>query len=97
MIDLFSIFTKGGILLFKSAKEEKKIEVVNELIKNVLMESRESGNNTILANYKLHWRFSNELDLVFVVSCYYHFRSFIKRFLNLIMLMLYLTLFRPNL
>lgn len=73
MLDLFTIFSKGGIVLwcFQSTSQISQffIPSVNSLIKTVILQERTSSNN----NYEqdslsLKYRLDNEFDLVFVIA-----------------------------
>jgi len=73
MLDLFTIFSKGGIVLwcFQSTSQISQLFVpsVNSLIKTVILQERTSSNN----NYEqdslsLKYRLDNEFDLVFVIA-----------------------------
>ena len=73
MIDLFCIFTTGGLILwsksFVTSNDFKSL--LNDLIKSILMDEKKtqeyymplSGNGIIL-----RWRILNELGLIFVVA-----------------------------
>jgi len=73
MLDLFTIFSKGGIVLwcFQSTSQISQFFApsVNSLIKTVILQERTSSNN----NYEqdslsLKYRLDNEFDLVFVIA-----------------------------
>ncbi|XP_049874961.1 signal recognition particle receptor subunit alpha [Pectinophora gossypiella] len=69
MLDLFSIFSKGGIVLwcFQSTSEIFTPSV-NALIRSVILQER-SGNNTFgHAALTLQYKLDNEFELVFVVA-----------------------------
>jgi len=76
MLDLFSIFSKGGILLwcFKGAgllpKEwEAFTPTINELIKSVLLQERAVKNNYWESGQlALRYKMENEFELVFVIA-----------------------------
>ncbi|KAI9297596.1 P-loop containing nucleoside triphosphate hydrolase protein [Neoconidiobolus thromboides FSU 785] len=68
MLDLFTIFTKGGIVLFTANLRSVRLSSVDELISQIFVESRHGENSALLNNQKFHWTFENELDLVFVVA-----------------------------
>ena len=72
MIDLFCIFTTGGLILFdKSFTELSNYEIINDLIKNILMDEKHNqeyykpinGNGIIV-----RWRILNEKGIIFVVA-----------------------------
>ncbi|KAJ0176262.1 hypothetical protein K1T71_008436 [Dendrolimus kikuchii] len=69
MLDLFSIFSKGGIVLwcFQSTSEIFSPSV-NALIRSVILQER-SGNNSFNHNsLTLQYKLDNEFELVFVVA-----------------------------
>ncbi|KAL7020166.1 hypothetical protein ACKWTF_011396 [Chironomus riparius] len=69
MLDLFTIFTKGGIVLwcFRNTSEFFAPSV-NALIRNVLMQER--GGNSSYSHDKLtlQYKLDNEFELIFVVA-----------------------------
>ncbi|CAH2230114.1 jg19588 [Pararge aegeria aegeria] len=84
MLDLFSIFSKGGIVLwcFQSTSEIFTPSV-NALIRNVILQER-SGNNTFSHNaLSLQYKLDNEFELVFVVAYQRILQlSYVDKFLN---------------
>lgn len=68
MLDLFTILTKGGFVLFQKTFAPINGSPVQDLIKNVLIEERSATNTYTKENYALKWTFANESDLVFVVA-----------------------------
>ncbi|XP_046967837.1 signal recognition particle receptor subunit alpha homolog [Vanessa cardui] len=84
MLDLFSIFSKGGIVLwcFQSTSEIFSPSV-NALIRNVILQER-SGNNTFNHNaLSLQYKLDNEFELVFVVAYQRILQlSYVDKFLN---------------
>lgn len=69
MLDLFTIFSKGGIVLwYFQGTSQLFTNSVNELIKNVMLQERGVStawnHNTLSLQYKL----DNEFELVFVVA-----------------------------
>lgn len=68
MIDIFSIFDKGGSLLFseKYNASVKNEETINVLINSVLLEERSSAKMWTQGEYTYKWTLDNELGLVFV-------------------------------
>jgi hypothetical protein len=66
MIDLFTVFTRGGKVLWKH--EEHKVEgrPVHELIQRVLLEERAAATSYTHGNWTLQWAFDNDAELVFV-------------------------------
>ncbi|CAO1441202.1 unnamed protein product [Diamesa serratosioi] len=69
MLDLFTIFTKGGIVLwcFRSTNE-LFAPPVNALIRNVLMQERSGKNTYDHNNLTLQYKLDNEFELIFVVA-----------------------------
>ncbi|XP_050677680.1 signal recognition particle receptor subunit alpha homolog [Leptidea sinapis] len=84
MLDLFSIFSKGGIMLwcFQSTSEIFSPSV-NALIRNVILQER-SGNNSYNHNaLTLQYKLDNEFELVFVVAYQKILQlSYVDKFLN---------------
>lgn len=68
MLDLFTIVTKGGFVLFQKTFAPINGSPVQDLIKNVLIEERAGTDSYSKDNYALKWTFANENDLVFVVA-----------------------------
>ncbi|RCH86546.1 hypothetical protein CU097_000342, partial [Rhizopus azygosporus] len=67
MLDLFTIITKGGFVLWQKTFAPISGFPVQELIKNVLIEERSGTTEYIQNNYALRWTFANEAELIFVV------------------------------
>jgi len=71
MIDLFCIFSTGGLILYYKSFTESNFEIINDLIKNILMDEKHNqdfykplnGNGIIL-----RWKILNEKQLIFVVA-----------------------------
>ncbi|XP_066257079.1 signal recognition particle receptor subunit alpha homolog [Euwallacea similis] len=83
MLDLFTIFTKGGIVLwYFQSTSQLFTSSVNALIQNVILQERPTNtfeNNGLLLQYKL----DNEFDLVFVVAYQKILQlSYVDKFLN---------------
>lgn len=68
MLDLFTILTKGGFVLWQKTFAPIQGSPVEDLIKNVLIEERSGTDSYYKDNYALKWTFANENDLVFVVA-----------------------------
>lgn len=68
MLDLFTILTKGGFVLWQKNFAPISGSPVEDLIRNVLIEERAGTDSYYKDNYALKWTFANELDLVFVVA-----------------------------
>ncbi|ORY74943.1 hypothetical protein LY90DRAFT_502377 [Neocallimastix californiae] len=67
MIDLFTILTKGGIVLWSKSFASVQSDPIDSLIKDVLINERGDSTNYIKNEYELKWNFSNETNLIFVV------------------------------
>ncbi|KHN72156.1 Signal recognition particle receptor subunit alpha [Toxocara canis] len=68
MIDLFTIFGKGGLVLWCFQEGGQLFtDSINELIKEVLMQER--GNSTVFKhnNVSIKYKLDNEFELVFLV------------------------------
>ncbi|XP_015784833.1 signal recognition particle receptor subunit alpha homolog [Tetranychus urticae] len=65
MLDFFVIFSKGGIVLFATVNQAIS-QVVNKLIKHVILEERR--DEFTCDNLALKYHLDNEFDLVFVVG-----------------------------
>lgn len=67
MLDLFTIFSKGGVVLYSKSSVSLRPAVIDGLVANYFVEARLGETSALIGNQKFHWAFSNELDLVFVV------------------------------
>ncbi len=66
MLELISIFTTGGILLFQKAFALIKTDIIDCLIKKILLQDRCAETSLLEEPYRLHWSFANQEGLVFV-------------------------------
>uniref|UniRef100_A0AAF5D3D4 Col_cuticle_N domain-containing protein n=1 Tax=Strongyloides stercoralis TaxID=6248 RepID=A0AAF5D3D4_STRER len=75
MIDLFTIFGKGGIVLwcFQEGGQYFR-ETINDLIQNVILQERGSFNNYSSNNVTLKYKLDNEFEIVFLIV----YQSFIQ-------------------
>ncbi|CAG9766601.1 unnamed protein product [Ceutorhynchus assimilis] len=83
MLDLFTIFSKGGIVLwYFQSTSQLFTSSVNALIQNVILQERPTNtyeDNGLLLQYKL----DNEFDLVFIVAYQKILQlSYVDKFLN---------------
>jgi signal recognition particle receptor subunit alpha len=79
MIDFFSIFTKGGLVLWCTDNifKPKAVPAINNLIRSIFMEGKSGSTKKFdCHSHSLEWVFDNELDLIFV--CVY------QQFVNLL-------------
>ena len=67
MLDLFLVYHRGGLVLWRRELEPLTGHPVSELIRTVLLEERAELTSFNSGKYTLRWCFDNELDLVFVV------------------------------
>jgi len=67
MIDLFTILTKGGVVLWTKSFTSVTSNPIDDLIKDVLINERGDSTSYIKNEYELKWKFSNETNLIFVV------------------------------
>ena len=67
MFDLICIFTKGGVVLWSKMFCTAGVELVNILIKNVILEEKTSMNQFVYQNYIFKWRLENQSGLIFAV------------------------------
>lgn len=64
MIDEFTIFNKGGAVLWSRRSGATKGRPIDELVQTVLLEERGGESSYNINPYTLKWTFANELDLV---------------------------------
>ncbi|KRT86011.1 hypothetical protein AMK59_618, partial [Oryctes borbonicus] len=84
MLDLFTIFSKGGIVLwcFQSTSQIFTPSV-NALITNVILQERTGSSVYDHNGLNLHYKLDNEFDLVFVVAYQKILQlSYVDKFLN---------------
>jgi signal recognition particle receptor subunit alpha len=67
MIEQFTIFTKGGVVLWQKIFSSVRGQPINDLIRKVLLQERSGENLYSDDRYVLKWNYANEHDLVFVV------------------------------
>lgn len=69
MIELFSIFTKGGVCLWNYQEGDQNFTdtINNELIKSTLMEDKGNNGNKKIGNYTMKFQLDNEYNVVFLV------------------------------
>ena len=73
MLDNFTIFARGGIILFSWSAVTLKGGPIDSLISTVLLEER-SGQQSYpyssgTTKYTLKWTFNNDLGIVLVAVC----------------------------
>lgn len=69
MIELFSIFTKGGVCLWNYQEGDYNFtdHINNELIKCALMEEKGNNGQKKVGNYTMKFQLDNEYNVVFLV------------------------------
>uniref|UniRef100_A0A8R1DSJ3 SRP54 domain-containing protein n=1 Tax=Caenorhabditis japonica TaxID=281687 RepID=A0A8R1DSJ3_CAEJA len=69
MIELFSIFTKGGVCLWNYQEGDYNFTdtVNNELIKGTLMQERGNTGQKKVGNYTMKFQLDNEYNVIFLV------------------------------
>lgn len=69
MLDLFTIFTKGGIVLWCfRGTQEFFAPPVNALIRSVILQERTGSNSFDHKSLTLQYKLDNEFELIFVVA-----------------------------
>ncbi|XP_034946672.1 signal recognition particle receptor subunit alpha homolog [Chelonus insularis] len=84
MLDLFTIFSKGGIVLwcFQSTSQVFTPSV-NALIRSVILQERTGVNSFEYESLRLQYKLDNEFELVFVVAYQKILQlSYVDKFLN---------------
>ena len=66
MIDQFSIFHRGGGVLWERTLTSMTVSPVDSLIRSVLLEERSASTSFRADRYSVKWTFANDLELVFV-------------------------------
>lgn len=84
MLDLFTIFSKGGIVLwYFQGTGQLFTNSVNALIKNVILQERTGVHTFDHDGLTLQYKLDNEFDLVFVVAYQKILQlSYVDKFLN---------------
>merc|ERR1712098_217194 len=69
MLDFFTIFSKGGILLWSfQGTSQLFTPAVNSLIKSVILQERSGNNSFSHEALTLKYKLDNEFELIFVVA-----------------------------
>lgn len=66
MLELVAIFTTGGIVLFYKAFALIKTDIIDCLIKKIMIQDRKAETSLLEEPFRLHWSFANKEGLVFV-------------------------------
>lgn len=74
MLNLFAVFTTGGIILWSYSPAVvgagggcEYREVMTRIMQSVIIEGTATGNSMVLDNLCLHWALHRDLGLVFFV------------------------------
>lgn len=67
MFDYFCIFTTGGVVLWYKAFVELRFDLINQMIKDIMIEEKTGMNQYIYKNSIIKWKVANDLNLVFTV------------------------------
>lgn len=67
MFDLVCIFTTGGVILFYKAFCVLKFDIIDSLIKKVLIQEKSSQYSYTFDPYTVKWKLANEFKLIFAV------------------------------
>jgi signal recognition particle receptor subunit alpha len=71
MLDLFTVLTSGGIVLFQKSQlssQSAPTYLVDRLISDVFVQERSSEKEYAKDGYTVKWTFANELGLIFVAA-----------------------------
>jgi hypothetical protein len=69
MIDLFCIFSTGGLILwYKSFVSSEFADLINLLIKNILLDEKRTQEFYLHNGNVMRWKVINNAGLIFVVS-----------------------------
>jgi len=70
MLDLFTVLTSGGIVLFQKSQSASLTSaptyLIDRVISDVFMSERSSEKKYAKDGYTIKWTFANELGLIFV-------------------------------
>jgi len=66
LMDNFTIFSKGGMVLWSHSEAPLLGNPLNNLVKTVLLEERGGENSYNYEKYSMKWTFANEVGLIFV-------------------------------
>ena len=64
MFDLVCIFTTGGVILFYKAFCVLKFDILDCLIKKVLLQEKQSESSYFVEPYVVKWKLANEFNLI---------------------------------
>lgn len=67
MFDYFCIFTTSGVVLWYKAFVEIKFDLINQLIKDIMIEEKTAKNQYTCKGSIIKWKIANELNLIFTV------------------------------
>lgn len=67
MLELAAIFTTGGFLLFYKAFCPLKFDVIDKLIRKILIQDKSGEESYFEDPYRIKWSFANPHNLVIVM------------------------------
>ena len=67
MFDYFCIFTTGGVVLWYKAFVELNFDLINQLIKDIMIEEKTAKNQFIFRDNIIKWKVANDINMVFTV------------------------------
>jgi signal recognition particle receptor subunit alpha len=67
MLELAAIFTTGGLLLFYKAFCTLKFDIIDKLIKKILIQDKSGEDSYFEDPYRIKWSFANPHNLVIVL------------------------------
>jgi len=67
MFDYFCIFTTGGVVLWYKAFVEMQFDLINQLIKDIMIEEKSAKSQFITKGNIIKWKVANELNIIFTV------------------------------
>ena len=65
MFDFFCIFTTGGVVLWCKAFVEIRFDLINQLIKDIIIEEKSGLTQYTFKDYIIRFKVANDLGLVF--------------------------------
>ena len=68
MIDFFCIFSTGGLILWYKQMGDFNFDLINMLIRNILMDEKRNQDFYTVDGIVLRWKVINDKGLIFTVS-----------------------------
>ena len=70
MIDFFCIFSTGGLILWFKQFATFNIDLINLLIRNILMDEKRNQDYYTVDGIIMRWKVVNDKGLIFTVTIY---------------------------